>query len=179
LHAIYFIGSLGVCDQAGPSCHISLIQKDFSLKTLTLAAAIFASSLAMSPALAGPAADALSSCVAENTTGKDRKDLAQWIFIAMSSHPEMKRMSTVSAATREEFDKTLANLATKLITESCGKEAKRAVMSEGNESFKAAFGLLGQLAMQELMSDPSVNASFSNYTKYLDQSKFEATFSNK
>jgi hypothetical protein len=28
-----------------------------------------------------------SSCMADSSTGKDRKELARWIFVAMSSHP--------------------------------------------------------------------------------------------
>lgn len=158
---------------------LSITYKVFPVKKVTLAVALFASSLSMSPAMAGPAADALTTCITDNTTGKDRKDLAQWIYAGMSVHPDMKRLSTVSAATREELDKMLAGLATKLLTESCRKEAKLAITSEGNSSFEAAFSALGKLAMQELMTNPAVHASFSNYTKYLDRSKFDAAFSGK
>jgi hypothetical protein len=64
-------------------------------------------------------------------------------------------------------------------TETCSEQAKEAVKTEGAGSFEAAFNVLGRLAMQELMTDPSVRASISNYTKYLDRSKFEAVFSKK
>ncbi len=128
---------------------------------------------------AGPATEALSTCVADNTTGKDRKDLAQWIFVAMSSHPELEPLSHVSDVERDELDKKLAALATKLITESCLPEAKTAIEKEGGESFKAAFGALGKLAMQELMSNATVNDAFTRYTKYLDKAKFDAAFAKK
>jgi hypothetical protein len=39
-------------------------------------------------------ADALSTCFADRTSGKDRKDLARWIFLAMAAHPEMKEQAT-------------------------------------------------------------------------------------
>jgi hypothetical protein len=129
--------------------------------------------------LAGPTTDALASCVADNTTGKDRKDLAKWVFVAMSAHPEIKPLSKASDAVKESLDKNLANLATKLITESCRAEAQQAFSTEGQKSFEFAFHALGQLAMQELTTNPAVSASFSNYVKYLDRAKFEAAFSGK
>ena len=149
------------------------------MKTLTSVTAIFLVSLFTSPATAGPATEALSTCLADSTTGKDRKELAQWIFVAMAAHPDIKPLSAVSAATREELDKNFARLATKLLTDSCSKQAKLAIASEGNASFEASFNVLGKLAMQELTSNPSVSASFSNYTKYLDRSKIDTIFSTK
>src|SRR5262245_37973252 len=69
-------------------------------------------------ALAGPAADALSKCLAESTTGKDRKDMARWIFVGMSSHPDIKDMSNVTEKDRTALDKSLAAMLTRLMTES-------------------------------------------------------------
>jgi hypothetical protein len=132
--------------------------------------------LATTSALAGPATDALTTCVADSTTGKDRKELAQWVFVAMSSHPELQPLAHVDDAQRDEMDKKLASLATRLITENCAAQAKAAIEKEGIESFKAAFGALGRLAMQELMSNKSVNEAFTRYTKYLDKAKFDAAF---
>ena len=34
-----------------------------------------------------------------NTSGKDRKDLARWIFLAMAAHPEMKQHASANAST--------------------------------------------------------------------------------
>jgi len=145
-------------------------------KLAILFTSLLSISLLASSANAGQAADALSSCVADSTTGKDRKELAQWVFAAMTAHPEIQPMSNLSIAKRDELDKKLAFLATRLITEDCKSEAKVAIEKEGGESFKVAFSALGRLAMQELMADPAVNASFSRYTQYLDKSKFEGAF---
>src|SRR3954471_24300597 len=140
---------------------------------------IVSSIATVSGATAGPATDALSTCVADNTTGKGRKDLAQWVFVAMSAHPEIQPLSHVTEANRDELDRKLASLATRLVTESCQAEAKAAIKTEGPDSFKVAFGALGQLAMQELMSNPSVSEGFGRYTKYLDNAKFEKAFADK
>jgi len=144
-----------------------------------LSLAVIGSIISVSPAIAGPAADALTTCVADNTTGKDRKDLAQWVFVAMTAHPEIQPFSNVTEANRDELDKKMAALATKLITESCRTEAKVAIEKEGSESFKAAFGALGKLAMQELMSNPDVNTSFSRYTRYIDQKKLSSALTSE
>ena len=44
-------------------------------------------------ALADSAAD-LSTCVADNTSGKQRKDLARWVFFAMAAHPDFAAYAT-------------------------------------------------------------------------------------
>lgn len=152
-----------------------------NLKMIKAILSSFALSAIVMPAIsfAGPAADALASCVADNTSGKDRKDLAKWVFVAMSAHPEIKPLSKASDAVKESLDKNLASLATKLITQSCRAEAHQAFSTEGEKSFEFAFHALGRLAMQELTTNPAVSASFSNYVKYLDRSKFEAAFSGK
>lgn len=65
-------------------------------KLVTIAFAV----IITTPALAGPYTDALGSCLADNTTGKDRKELARWIFVAMSAHPEMRDLSNTTHVLR-------------------------------------------------------------------------------
>ncbi|WP_374430127.1 hypothetical protein [Ideonella dechloratans] len=149
------------------------------IKPLFLPIALCAAILSPRAAQAGPTAEALSSCMTDSSTGKDRKELARWIFVAMSSHPELKGLTTITPADQETSDKDVARLATRLLTESCSKQAQAAMSAEGNAALEAAFGMLGQLAMQELMADAGVKVSFSNYTKYLDRARFEAVFSKK
>jgi hypothetical protein len=145
----------------------------------TLAAVILGSVITSTSAIAGPATDALSACLADNTTGKDRKDMARWVFVGMASHPEIKNLSNVTDANRDELDRIIAALFTKLVTERCPVQAKLAMEKDGNAAFQAAFGIIGQLAMQELMSNPNVNSSFSKFSRYIDQNKMSSTFSKK
>ena len=141
------------------------------------AALILGSALLASNAIAGPATDALAACLADSTTGKDRKDMARWVFTVMASHPDMKTLSVVKPSDREEMDKKLAALFTKLMTETCPVQARAAMEKEGAAAFQGAFSVFGQLAMQELMSNPAVNASITEFTKYLDKAKIDAVFS--
>lgn len=136
--------------------------------------------ISASSAIAGPATVALTTCVADNTTGKDRKDMARWIFVVMSAHPEILRLSNVSEADRDQLDKTLAAIVTRLLTENCQAQAKLAIETEGNETpLRTAFEAIGKLAMQELMSNTEVTSATTSFAKYLDTNKITSAFSNK
>lgn len=141
-----------------------------------LAAALGAAALVALPAQAGSATDALTRCLADNTTGRERTDLARWIFQAMAIHPEMKNLSTVSAADREQGERRTAAIFTKLLGDSCPQETRQAMKAEGSPALQAAFTVLGQLAMQELMSNRDVAQSISGFERFLDKSKLEAAF---
>lgn len=145
----------------------------------TIAAVVIGSAVTVSSALAGSATDALSACLADNTTGKDRKEMARWVFVGMASHPEIKTLSNVTQANRDELNKIMATMVTRLMTESCQAQARSAMAKDGGAAFQVAFGAVGKLAMQELMSNPNVNTSFSDFSKYIDQKKFNSAFSNK
>jgi hypothetical protein len=128
---------------------------------------------------AGPAADALGKCLAENTTGKERKDLARWMFVAMTAHPEMKILSAATESDKEQTSRVMAALFTKLLSESCPVQAKAAMQSEGSQAMQSAFGTLGQLAMQELMSNQDVTKAIGDFERFVDQKKVEAAMSTK
>jgi hypothetical protein len=147
---------------------------------VTAITAVFIGSVANIPlALASTATDALSTCLADNTTGRDRKEMARWVFVGMASHPEIKTLSNITQAKRDELDKSMAVLVTRLMTESCAVQARSAMEKDGGEAFKVAFGVVGKLAMQELMSNPNVNAAFSDFTKYMDPKKINSALPNK
>ena len=142
------------------------------------AAIFFGSAIMLTNASATPVSDALGACMADRTTGKDRKDLARWIFVIMSVHPALQDISKVSNNDMNDADKLLGALVTKLLTEDCAPQAKKA-MEEGTESFKSAFAVVGQLAMQELMNDQGVKTSLAGFTNYINKEKMNAVFSKK
>ncbi len=122
-------------------------------------------------------AGALTQCLADNTTGKDRKDLAKWIFLAMAAHPEMKQhASAETAAAADQSSRTMAALVVRLLTESCPNEARAAFKSgQASQALEVAFAGLGQLAMQELMTDKAVQDSMSLFERYLDTKRLMET----
>jgi len=121
-----------------------------------------------------PAVDAFGKCLADNTSGKDRKDLARWLFVAMGAHPEMKQISSINPAASDDSSRVVGSLFNRLIIEACPKEAKSAVGAVGPIAFQSAFAVLGQLAMQELMTDKNVNASMGLLQKYVDNAKVQS-----
>lgn len=129
------------------------------------------------PTLAQTPAESLSRCLADNTSGKDRKDLARWIFLSMAVHSEIKQYAAPDLAKiSDETDKLTASMFTRLLAESCVKQTQAAYKQGGTVAIQTAFQTLGQLAMQELMSDAQVNASMGAFQKYLDQGKLNQAF---
>lgn len=126
------------------------------------------------PTVAQTATDSLGRCLADSTTGKERKDLARWLFTAMAAHPEIKAMSKVTEADVDQVTRSAAATFTKLIAETCAKETKAAVAEGGTAAIQAGFGVLGQMAMQELMSNPQVAAAIGGLEKHMDRAKVEA-----
>jgi len=123
---------------------------------------------------ASPQVEALGRCVADSTTGKDRKDLARWLFVAMSAHPEMKSISNVPDSETEEVSRVAGALFTRLLADSCPTQVKAAVQSGGPMAIQAAFTVLGQLAMQELMTDKDVARTMGILERHIDRQKLDA-----
>jgi hypothetical protein len=116
---------------------------------------------------------ALTTCLGDATSGKDRKDLAKWIFLAMAAHPEMRPHATASLATvSDESSRTMAALVTRLLADSCAKETAAVLKtSQGSQAMELAFQGLGQLAMQELMTDTSVQGAMAVFERYIDRAR--------
>jgi len=139
------------------------------LASLLLSLAI----LAPQAATAGPAATALGECLKDNTSGKDRKDLARWVFISMSAHPDMRSLATVSQDAQLDSDKRMAAVLTRLLSETCPTQTRAAVEQEGQPGLFNSFKVLGEVAMLELMSNPEVTKTISGYVQHVDMAKLE------
>ncbi|MBY7669135.1 hypothetical protein [Vibrio anguillarum] len=127
-------------------------------------------------AQASQEAQQLGVCLTDSLNGKERKNLAKWIYLGMSSHSVIKPFSNVSAKDLEISDQYVGKLITRLITEDCPKQAKAASKVLGTAAFEQAFKVVGQVAMQELMTESSVGKSLGGFEKYLDQDKFNQVF---
>ena len=108
----------------------------------------------------------------DSLNGKERKELAKWVFLAMSSHETIKPYSKITQFDLDESNKYMASLVTRLMTEDCPEQVKEAYDISGAKAIENAFGIVGEVAMQELMNDPAVGAAFDEYGKYIDEQKF-------
>lgn len=144
------------------------------MKSVIHSAVVVLSLVAAPLALAGPATDRLGVCLTDSLNGKERKDLAKWIFMGMATHPSMADHARIKDKDRKATDKQVGTLITRLLADDCAEEATRALETDGSMAFQQAFGLVGQVAMQELMQDENVNQALSGFEAYLDEEKLQA-----
>lgn len=130
-------------------------------------------------AIASPASDSLGTCMIDSLSGKERKQLAQWFFFAMSAHPDIKEYSKVSVEIQKSTNEYVGKLVTRLLAENCSEQLKLAAKEDGPEAVKGAFELVGKVALQELMANKDVAASISDYAKFVDNDKITAVLKDK
>jgi hypothetical protein len=120
--------------------------------------------------------DAAGTCLADNTSGRDRKDLVMWVFLAMSKHPEIRTASAATPKMDDDSNRMVGALFTRLVAEDCRSEIRAMIKEHGPSSISKAFEVLGRVAMQELMSHPDVESAFSGLDQYTDKAKLEPVF---
>lgn len=128
------------------------------------------------PSTTNTPTDQLATCLVDSLNGKDRKNLAKWIFFAMGAHPSITPFMKANASDIEESDQYIGELITKILTVDCPKELKLANKYDPLALTKA-FQLVGQVAMQELMNNPSTQKAATNYSKYADEEKINKILS--
>ena len=141
-------------------------------KTLLLSIALMAATALSTPAQAS-STERFAHCMADSLNGKERKQLAGWIFFAMAAHPEISPYSQVTDEMRLQRDKEVGALITRLLTQDCPQQFVMA-QKENPQSVEKAFEMLGQVAMQELMTNPAVGQALSSYSRFTDFSKINS-----
>ena len=120
----------------------------------------------------------LSGCLVDSLDGKERKQLAKWIFFAIAAHPEIKQFSKVTPKDVDEMDKAIGALISRLLTVDCADKLK-AAQKVDRTALPKSFRLVGEVAMKELMQDKSVTSSITGYAKYIDKDKINALMKSK
>ncbi|MDX1453902.1 MAG: hypothetical protein R3217_00435 [Gammaproteobacteria bacterium] len=128
------------------------------------------------PAVAGTATDSLGRCLVNSTSPNDRTLLIRWIFAAMSQHPEVATLSMVDAEDAAQLNKDTGELFTTLIADRCRNETRAALEQEGEQAIQAAFSILGQVAMQGIMSAPSVASYMNGLDQHVDAERLQQAF---
>ncbi|WP_114417926.1 hypothetical protein [Marinospirillum perlucidum] len=128
---------------------------------------------------AGPFTDQMSRCLVEQTTAAEKREFVRWIYAAMSKHPEVSALANISDAEAVGLNQSAGRMLTELMTERCRQETSQAVQYEGNLAIETSFGVLGQVAMQELMTDPDVNAYFESLSNYVDEKRLREVLGNR
>ena len=141
--------------------------------------AVLLFSFSFSAAFAQTPAQELGTCLSDNTTGKDRKELARWIFTAMATHPAIDSTASVKKSERQEASRRVGAIFTRLISESCKEEVRSAMNAGGSSVIRSGFGKLGRVAMQELMRNQEVSAAMEEMTRYIDMERIEKVLQEK
>jgi hypothetical protein len=128
------------------------------------------------PAHAGIYADDLSKCLVKNTSSADKSALVQWMFFAMALNHNVASLTAIPEAKRVETDENTAALFERLLTDSCAAETQDAVKYEGSGAISESFKLLGEVATQEMLTDPAVAKGISNFAQYLDKDRINKIF---
>ena len=106
----------------------------------------------------------------DSLNGKERKELAKWIFFAIAAHPEIRSYTSISSEDINTSDKVVGELISRLLIVDCPDELKIANSSDPL-AIQDSFGLVGQVAIQELMTNQGVMKSIAGYINYLDKEK--------
>jgi hypothetical protein len=122
-------------------------------------------------ARAGEAGEALSKCLTTSATQDDRRVLAQWIFAAISSHPDLETLTSISAEQRTELEKEAAVIFERLIAVDCTPLAREVIVREGSEGFANAFRTLGGLAMGGIVEDEKVKVGMARLSGSIDEQR--------
>ncbi len=127
-----------------------------------------------SPTHAGVYTDDLTRCIIEKTNAQDRIEFVKWMFSAMSKHPAVQSMSTVSEKQIDEANQKVADLFMELLTVTCKEKAEKAIKYEGQMAIQSSFKLLGQVAAQELFTNPNVSGVMAGLEKYIDEDRLNS-----
>jgi hypothetical protein len=119
-------------------------------------------------------AEALGRCLVNKTTGEDRVAIATWMLLAMASTPQLAGAATVEPGRKEQADRAMAQLLTRLMTIDCLNYSRAMFESESREAFHAAGVKLAQIAMNELLNNPQADAALGAYLGHVNEADFVA-----
>ena len=125
------------------------------------------------PTFAGPFGDEMAKCLVTSTTKRDRTKLIKWIFRVYGDHPEVNYMIDLSDREKKVIDKDVANIFTRLLSEDCIDETKKALDYEGDNVMFSAFQILGQTAAQGFNNNPDVMKSINKFVELIDYEKLD------
>ena len=122
-----------------------------------------------SVAHAGPYTDDLGKCLVKSTTSDDQVVFMQWMFSALSLHPAVNSLTTLTDEQRAAFNKKVAGLFVRLMSADCRQQTIDALKYEGTAAMQASFQLFGAAAMRGLMGNSHVAKGLEGMAVYFQQ----------
>lgn len=140
------------------------------VKTIVIAMGL----MMANPVFAASPTDAFSSCMVDALSGKERKNLAKWIFLSISTHPDIKPYSNASSQDVQIINEYVGKLITKLLTTDCPKELKAAYKIDP-QAIQKGFEIVGRVAMQEIMTNKDTMKALTGYVQYTNEDMIRKT----
>ena len=125
------------------------------------------------PTFAGPFSDEMAKCLVSSTNDRDITKLVKWIFRVYGDHPEVSYMIDLSDREKKVIDKDVANIFTRLLSEDCIDETKKALDYEGDKVMFNAFEILGSVASKGIVESPDVMKSINKFVELIDYEKLD------
>lgn len=137
------------------------------MKTLKHIIIVAALSLG-SNAFGGLYSDALAKKMVSSTTTEEKTAFVRWMFVAMSSHPDLKDMSLITPEQRQKATRKMGEMMTRMLTVTCVVQAKEAIKYEGASAMTSSFSVFGQIAVTELLTNKEVTKAMDELGKSFD-----------
>lgn len=123
--------------------------------------------------IAGPFGDDMSRCLVLATNSRDNSLLGRWLVRVYGEHSDSKDLTNLSSYDKELIDRDVARLFTRLLSQDCKAETKKALKFEGDAVMFNAFQVLGEVAGKELIENKDVSKAINKFTEYIEYEKLE------
>ena len=125
------------------------------------------------PTFAGPFGDEMARCLVTSTNKRDKAKLVKWVLKVYGEHPAVYNMVDLSDREKKVIDKDIADVFTRLLSEDCVDETKKALDYEGDNVMFTAFQALGQVAAQGFNVNPIVERNINKFTEFIEYEKLD------
>ena len=141
-----------------------------------LAITAFGSSVAsaqQTPA-SNPASLQLGQCLVGKSGGEDWTLIKQWMAASIAMGSTMKDIVTVDPAAKRETDRRMAAMFERLMMQDCRSQMTALVKARDASGIQAASGMLGQMAIREMLRDPQTMQALIAHAAFMDPAMMQA-----
>ena len=155
--------------------NLLLYKLSFPMKKIIyiFASLSFLFNISNEPIFAGPFGDEMARCLVTSTNKRDKAKLVKRVLKVYGEHPEVSNMVNLSEREKNVIDKDVAQIFTRLLSEDCADETKKALDYEGDKVMYTAFSVLGQVAAKGFNEHPNVANSMNKFIELIDTEKLD------
>lgn len=115
----------------------------------------------------------LKKCLVSSLNEYDKKIIQQWIMQAMFAHPNLSAKNSYSTQEVIQNRQAVGRLFTRLLAKDCTYELTLTAYYDGENGINTAFEALGEFAMMDIISSPTVEQHVSSNAEYINMPEIE------